>query len=346
MLSWESRVRTPLIASRPKLFWERLREQVPVGLLALASLLIVVMLGIILGNIIWNGAGYITLEFLTTAPRAGMTEGGIFPAIFGTVALVILMTLAAVPIGVATAIYLREFVPGSNLSYAWARVRQARQWRERLVGLRHVLEILLARATRTAVDNLAGVPSIVFGLFGLGFFVQFVGGGIDRLFYGGQLTYGQPALIWAALTLALLTLPVVIVSTDEALRAVPREMREVSLALGATRWQTIWRVVLPEALPGILTGAILAVSRGAGEVAPVLFTGAAYFLPYLPTRLNDQFMELGYHVFILSTQSPDVEKTKPLLYGTVLVLLGLTFALNFLGVLIRARVRGRLRARP
>jgi len=158
------------------------------------------------------------------------------------------------------------------------------------------------------------------------------------------LTYGQPAIIWAALTLALLTLPVVIVSTEEALRAVPRELREASFALGATHWQTIYRVVLPEALPGILTGAILAVSRGAGEVAPVLFTGAAYFLPYLPSRLNDQFMELGYHVFIMSTQSPDVQRTEPILYGTVLVLLALTFALNFVGVLIRARVRKRLRS--
>ncbi len=336
---------TSLIVSRPTLFWERFREQVPIGLLAVASALIVAMLGIILGNIVWNGAGQITVDFLTTAPRAGMTEGGIFPAIFGTVALVILMTIAAVPIGVATAVYLREFVPGSNLAYAWARARAARSWRARLREGMHVLEILFAQATRAAVNNLAGVPSIVFGLFGLGFFVQFVGGSIDRLLYGGELTYGQPAIIWAALTLALLTLPVVIVATDEALRAVPRELREASLALGATRWQTIWRVVLPEALPGILTGTILAVSRGAGEVAPVLFTGAAYFLPYLPSRLNDQFMELGYHVFILSTQSPDVEKTKPLLYGTVLVLLALTFALNVVAVLIRARVRRRFRVR-
>ena len=342
------RVESPsasLIASRWEIFWERFREQVPIGLLALASSLIVAMLGIILGNIAWNGIGQLSWEFLTTAPRAGMTEGGIFPAIFGTVALVILMTIAAVPIGVATAVYLREFVPGSNLAYAWARARAARRWRERLIGFGHVVEILFARATRAAVNNLAGVPSMVFGLFGLGFFVQFIGGSIDRLFYGGELTYGQPAILWAALTLALLTLPVVIVSTDEALRAVPRELREASLALGATRWQTIWHIVLPEALPGILTGAILAVSRGAGEVAPVLFTGAAYFLPYLPSRLNDQFMELGYHVFILSTQSPDVEKTKPLLYGTVLVLLALTFALNAVGVLIRARVRRQLRAR-
>lgn len=336
---------TSLIISRRVLFWERFRERIPVGLLAVASALIVAMLGIILGNIVWNGAGQITVDFLTTAPRAGMTEGGIFPAIFGTMALVILMTIAAVPIGVATAVYLREFVSGSNLAYAWARARAARSWRERLLEGMRVLEILFAQATRAAVNNLAGIPSIVFGLFGLGFFVQFVGGNIDRFFYGGALTYGQPAIIWAALTLALLTLPVVIVSTDEALRAVPRELREASLALGATRWQTIWRVVLPEALPGILTGAILAVSRGAGEVAPVLFTGAAYFLPYLPSRLNDQFMELGYHIFILSTQSPDVEKTKPLLYGTVLVLLTLTFALNVVAVLIRARVRRRLRVR-
>jgi phosphate transport system permease protein len=151
-------------------------------------------------------------------------------------------------------------------------------------------------------------------------------------------------LLWAALTLAILTLPVVVVSTEEALRAVPKELRDASLAVGATKFQTVTRVVLPEALGGILTGSILAVSRGAGEVAPILFTGAAYFLPYLPTKLNDQFMNLGYHVYVLATQSPDVDKTKPLLYGTVLVLLSLTFLLNLVAVLIRARTRRRAKA--
>jgi phosphate transport system permease protein len=338
------------LASRQSLTLERadslraqIKERLPLGLLALASLFIVAMLAVILGNIVFNGVGQISWEFVSGTPREGMTAGGIFPAIFGTTALVILMTIAAVPIGIATAVYLHEYTPGSNVRAVWRRVRAAGTSAERLRELLRLLELIFAQATRAAVNNLAGVPSIVFGLFGLGFFVQFIGAGIDKGLYGGELVYGQPALIWASLTLALLTLPVVIVSTEEALRAVPRDRREASLAVGATKWQTIYRIVLPEALPGILTGAILAVSRGAGEVAPVLFTGAAYFLPYLPSSLNDQFMELGYHVFIMSTQSPDVEKTKPVLYGTVLVLLALTFALNCVGVLIRSRTRKRLR---
>jgi len=149
----------------------------------------------------------------------------------------------------------------------------------------------------------------------------------------------QPAIIWASLTLSLLTLPVVIVSTEEALRTIPRELREASYALGGTKLQTIWRIIIPQATPGILTGSILAVSRGAGEVAPIMFTGAAYYLPYLPTKLNDQFMELGYHIYVMATQSPDIEATKPLLYGTVLVLLLLTFSLNSVAILIRSRMR-------
>jgi phosphate transport system permease protein len=159
------------------------------------------------------------------------------------------------------------------------------------------------------------------------------------LLFGGQKVLGQPALIWASLTLAVLTLPVVIVTTEEALRAIPRETREASLALGATKFQTVLHVVVPQAFPGILTGTILAVSRGAGEVAPILFTGAAYYLPLLPKRLTDQFMELGYHVYIMSTQSPDVDATKPLLYGTVVVLLVLTFMLNAAAIVVRSRMR-------
>jgi phosphate transport system permease protein len=162
---------------------------------------------------------------------------------------------------------------------------------------------------------------------------------VDRTFFGGELHYGQPAILWAALTLAVLTLPVVIVSVEEALQAVPQSYRHASLALGSTKSQAVFRVVLPHALPGVLTGAILAISRAAGEVAPILFVGAAYYLPYLPTKLNDQFMELGYHIFILSTQSPDVDATKPLLFATVFVLLALTFALNAVAIAIRARMR-------
>jgi len=283
----------------------------------LAAALIVLMVAIILGNVAWFGAGTLTWEFLSGAPKHGMTAGGIFPAIFGTAALVILMVVALVPFGVGAAIYLHEYARPD----AW-----------------------LTRAVRFSVTNLAGVPSIVFGLFGLGFFIQFVGRNIDRM-AGLDVVWGQPSLIWAALTLALLNLPVVIVTAEEALRTVPRDMREASLALGATRWQTIRTVLLPQAMPGILTGAILSVSRGAGEVAPILFTGAAYFLPYLPTSPTDQFMELGYHIYVLSTQSPDVDATKPLLYGTVLVLLLLTLLLNLTAILLRAQMRARLAGR-
>jgi len=275
----------------------------------------VVGLGIlawILAVIVTNGSERLTWEFVSAAPREGMMRGGIFPAIFGTVALVLLMTVAVVPVGVASAVWLHE--------YARPEAR-------------------LARLVRGAVHNLAGVPSIVFGLFGLGFFVRFIGQNVDDLAFGGDLVYGKPALIWGALTLAVLTLPVVIVATEEALRSVPRDYRDASLALGATRFQTILRVVLPQAGSGILTGTILAVSRGAGEVAPILVTGAAYFLPYLPTALNDQFMHLGYHTLVLSTQSPDVEAARPILFATVLVLLGLTFALNAVALWVRSRMR-------
>jgi phosphate transport system permease protein len=282
------------------------------GLTIAATAVIAAMLVLVVGNIVLNGHQKLSWEFFVKAPEMGMTAGGIFPAIFGTVALVLLMTIAVVPLGVLTAVYLHEYAkPDSKM----------------------------ARLIRVAVANLAGVPSIVFGLFGLGFFIHFIGGGIDKLLLGGEVAWGQPAIIWASLTLAVLTLPVVIVSTEEALRAVPDDYREASLALGGTKWQTIRKIVLPHSVPGILTGSILAVSRGAGEVAPIMFTGAAYFLPYLPTKLNDQFMELGYHIFVMSTQSPDVEGTKPILYGTVLVLLMLTFVLNLLAILIRSKIR-------
>ncbi len=290
----------------------RIADRALVGLSLLAVLIIVAMLTAVLGNIAHHGWARLSWEFLTSAPREGMTAGGVFPAIFGTVLLVLLMTIFVVPLGVCVAIYFSEYADRTSWLY---------------------------RLTRSAVDNLAGVPSIVFGLFGLGFFVQFVGRGVDVALYGGKLTYGQPALIWAALTMAVLTLPVVIVSVEEALRAVPQSYRDASYALGATHSQTIFRVVLPQALSGVLTGGILAVSRGAGEVAPILFVGAAYFLPHLPTNLNDQFMELGYHIFVLSTQSPDVEATKPLLYATVFVLLALTFLLNLTAIAIRTRLR-------
>jgi phosphate transport system permease protein len=281
-------------------------------LTALAGFCILAILAILIGIISYNGWEKVSWEFLSSAPSEGMTSGGIFPAIFGTVALVFVMTIVVAPAGVFVAIYFSEYADRRSWFYY---------------------------ISRQAVNNLAGVPSIVFGLFGLGFFVQFVGKGMDRMFNGGELAYGQPALIWAALTMAVLTLPVVVVSVEEALQSVPRSYREASYALGSTKSQAVFRVVLPHAMPGVLTGSVLAISRAAGEVAPILFVGAAYFLPQIPTRLSDQFMHLGYHVFIMSTQSPDVDATKPLLYSTVFVLLALTFILNAIAVVIRARMR-------
>jgi phosphate transport system permease protein len=304
---------------------------------------VLLALFLILGNIAINGFGQLSWEFISQPPRDGLTAGGIYPAIIGTAMLVMIMTVVAVPFGVATAVYLHEYTPAEGPRLAWVRFRASAGRKGRVKLLIRFLSALLAVATRSAVANLAGVPSIVFGLFGLGFFIQFVGGGMDRALHGGDIVWGQGNLIWAALTLALLTLPTVIVATEEALRTVAWEQREASLALGATRWETIRRIVLPSAMPGILTGGILGISRGAGEVAPILFTGAAYYLPYLPEQLTDQFMHLGYHVLILSTQSPDVEATKPILFGTVFVLLALTFLLNLTGVLIRARTRSKMR---
>ncbi len=283
------------------------------GVTAFAALLIILIIAVILFDIFRGGLAKLSWEFLTAPPRESMTAGGIFPAIYGTFILVILMSIFVLPFGIITAIYLSEYTTSQNR---------------------------FARMVRFAISNLASVPSIVFGLFGLGFFVQFVGAGLDRVLAAEEeVIWGKPALIWAAATLALLTLPVVIVAVEEALRNVPKEYREASHALGATKWQTIWHTVLPNAVSGILTGAILAISRGAGEVAPLLFTGAAFFLPKLPNSLDDQFMHLGYHLYVMSTQSVNVELTLPIQYGTTLVLLSLTFALNLTAILIRYRLR-------
>jgi phosphate transport system permease protein len=291
------------------------------GLTGLATLIIITILVLILGNILYYGSGAFSWRFVSGGTESDMFDvdkASVFPMIFGTTALVFLMTIFVVPIGVVTAIYLTEYAPNSSP---------------------------VTRFIRGAVNNLAGVPSIVFGLFGLGFFINFVGKNMDRMLNSGpEPLWGKPAIIWAALTLAILTLPVVIVATEEALKAIPPGLREASLALGATKLETIWKIVVPQALPGILTGSILAVSRGAGEVAPILFTGAAYFMASLPRSLNDQFMELGYHVFILSTQSPNVDKTRPILYATVVVLLGLTFALNLVAIFVRAHMRKKMRS--
>lgn len=290
------------------------------GLTGFATFLILAILAVIIGNIIWQGGAGLSWRFITsgTEDMFDVNKAGVLPMIIGTSARVILMTLFVLPIGVITAVYLTEYAQATSI---------------------------FTRIIRGAVNNLAGVPSIVFGLFGLGFFVNFVGGEMDRLFRPGapDALWGQPAILWASLTLAVMTLPVVIVATEESLRAIPPGLREASLALGATKLETIVKIVVPQALPGILTGGILAVSRAAGEVAPILFTGAAYYMATLPTHLYDQFMDLGYHVFILSTQSPNIEKTRPILYATVLVLLLLTFALNVVAIIIRARMRKKMR---
>lgn len=263
-------------------------------------------------------------EFVSDEPRESNTEGGVFPAIFGTVMMVFLMSLAGVPFGILAALYLREYAKQGPL----------------------------VRAIRIAVNNLAGVPSIVFGMFGLGFFVYGVGGSIDQLFYPERLpapTYGTGGILWASLTLALLTVPVMIVSAEEALASVTREVREGSLALGATKVQTILRVVLPGALPGILTGVILVIARGAGEVAPLMITGVVKLAPSLPLdgvfpflHLERKFMHLGFHIYDVGFQSPNVEAARPMVYTTTLLLMAIVLLLNLAAIVFRSRVRKRL----
>ncbi len=290
------------------------------GLTSLATFLIISTLAVILLNVLYNGWPALSLHFVTGGSQDmfDVKNAGVLPMIFGTAARVILMTIFVIPVGVITAIYLTEYAHTTSP---------------------------VTRVIRAAVNNLAGVPSIVFGLFGLGFFINFVGQHMDAVMHPDTANpvWGKPALVWASLTLAVMTLPVVIIATEESLRAIPQGLREASLALGATKLETIIKIVLPQAMPGIMTGGILAVSRAAGEVAPILFTGAAYYMRDLPKSLTDQFMDLGYHTFILSTQSPNVEQTKPILYATVVVLLFLTFALNIVAILIRARMRKKLR---
>jgi phosphate transport system permease protein len=258
---------------------------------------------------------------LSTEPREANTEGGIFPAIFGTVMMVIIMSLIVVPFGVLAALYLREY---------------ARQG-------------AMVRLVRIAVNNLAGVPSIVFGVFGLGFFIYAIGGTLDTLFFPERLpapTFGTGGILWASLTLALLTVPVVIVSTEEGLAAVPREFREGSLALGATKLETMLKVVIPTALPGILTGLILAMARAAGEVAPLMLTGVVKLAPSLPVdgswpflHFDRKFMHLGFHIFDVGFQSPNVEAAKPMVYITTLVLITVVVLLNFTAIVLRNHLR-------
>jgi len=265
-------------------------------------------------------------EFLSGEPRESNTEGGIFPALFGTALMVLLMTVVVVPLGVVTAVYLNEY----------AR------------------EGVFTQAVRLALANLAGVPSIVFGAFGLAFLVYTVGSGIDRVFFADTLptpTFGTGGILWASLTLALLTVPVVVIATEEGLQAVPQAVRDGARALGATRAQTLRRVVLPYALPGILTGTILAVARGAGEVAPLMLTGVVKLAPDLPLdhippflHLERKFMHLGFHIYDVGFQSPNVEAAKPMVYATVLVLLVLVVLLNISAIVLRNRLRRKLRS--
>jgi len=262
-------------------------------------------------------------EFLTGEPRESNTEGGIFPALLGTVLMVFLMSLAAVPFGVLAALFLREYAGQGPL----------------------------VSAVRVAVNNLAGVPSVVYGVFGLGFFVYGVGGTIDQLFFADRLpapTFGTGGLLWASLTMALLTVPVVIVATEEGLAAIPASQREASLALGATRWETVRHIILPRALPAVITGAILAIARAAGEVAPLMLTGVVKVAPALPidgtppfVHLYRKFMHLGFHIYDAGFQSPNVEAARPMVFATTLVLLGLVAALNLVAAVLRHRLRQR-----
>jgi len=260
-------------------------------------------------------------EFVSDDPRESNTEGGVFPAIFGTVMMVVIMSLIVTPLGVVAAFYLREYAKQGPF----------------------------VSAVRIAVNNLAGVPSIVFGVFGVGFFIYFVGGSLDRLFYQEMLptpTYGTGGILWASLTLALLTVPVVIVATEEGLAAIPGGTREASLALGATKFETTWRVVLPAVMPSILTGLILAMARAAGEVAPLMITGVVKLAPSLPVdgvfpflHLERKFMHLGFHIYDVGFQSPNVDAARPMVFTTALLLLLVVLILNLTAIVIRNRLR-------
>jgi phosphate transport system permease protein len=272
-------------------------QRVGFGLLGLLAFLTVLPIALIVILIFWKGISAISLEFLFSFPTNGMRSGGIFPAILGTVYLTFLTTLLACPLGIAAAIYLSEYAPDNRGT----------------------------RLIRIAIINLAGIPSIVYGLFGLGIFVLFFKLGTS--------------ILAASLTLAIMTIPVVISTSEEALRAVPQAFRVVSISLGATQWQTIRQIVVPQSLPGILTGVILGLERAAGETAPILFTGAAFYLPTLPRTPMDETMALPYHLYVIATQVPGMPEN--IQYGTALVLLFLVLSLNLLATIIRSRARAR-----
>jgi phosphate transport system permease protein len=276
-------------------------EKIAFALLSLAALTVVGFVLIILGYIIYNGYNAISIEFLTEMPRNMMTQGGIYPAIVGTLLLIIGSMSVALPMGIMTAIYLTEYAENNLITWP----------------------------IEMAISNLAGTPSVVFGLFGLALFVKYFGFG--------------PSILSASLTLSLLILPVIVRSSEEALLAVPNEYRESSLALGISKWQTIRHVIIPSAIPGMITGSILSIGRIAGETAPILLTGAAYFLPKLPESIYSQFMALPYHLFVLATAGTNVAKTRSIQYGTALVLLVIVLILNTIAVLIRRHYRQKLK---
>ncbi len=279
----------------------RVSQSFVFGLFRLSAGINGMALLVIVYFLVTRGWRAITWTFLTQPPIESMTKGGILPCIVGTICLSVGAILVAFPIGVASAIYLHEYArPGRVL-----------------------------RIIRLGINNLAGVPSVVFGLFGLAFFVVWLDFGVS--------------ILAGALTLGALTLPVIIGASEEALRSVPDTYREASLGLGATKWQTIYRVVLPAALPGILTGAILGISRAAGETAPIMFTAAVFFTPSLPTSIFDEIMALPYHIYVLATAGTEIEVTRPLQYGTALVLITLVLGLNLIAIIYRARLRRRMR---
>jgi len=266
-------------------------------LFMLMTFLLIIPVAVILGTLIYKGGGIISIDFLFTDPTNGMTEGGIFPALLGTVWIVAVALIASVPLGVAAAIYLNEYAPDNTFT----------------------------RIIQLAIINLAGVPSIVHALFGVGAFVIFFGFGTS--------------ILAASLTLAVMTLPVVIVSTRESLRAVPQAFREACWNMGATRWQTIRRVVLPNAISGVLTGVILEVSRTAGETAPIMFTGAVFFMPFLPQSVFDQTMAMSLHLFVVATQVPGVPDDLP--FGVALVLISMVLIMNSISIAFRMHLRGK-----
>jgi phosphate transport system permease protein len=279
----------------------RLPDNATCWLMRAVTYFIVLVVGSILFDVVWHGLPAIDVEFLVGFPRRSGAAGGIFPAIVGTLCLVLGAIAVALPLGMAAAVYLSEYAGAGRFT----------------------------AAVRLAIVTLAGVPSIVFGLFGLGLFVLF-------LHFGASIAAGS-------CTLACMVLPTIIVSSEEALRAVPQSLREGSLALGATQWQTIWKNVLPYATPGMLTGSILGIGRAAGETAPILLTAAAFYLPGLPRSIFDQVMALPYHLYVLATQHPEADKVRAMQYGTALVLIVLVLGLNLAAIVIRSRIRKKYR---